>query len=88
MQGDAEAKEAAERPAYAYESYLAAGGGESQDREPGEKSSRLLRRLPGSSLVESVIDDLAIEKRESAKRKDQAWESFQAAVEELSRFTG
>jgi hypothetical protein len=92
LQGDAEAKEAAERPAYAYESYVAAGGRVSGDPESdekaGQKSGGLLRRFPGSSLVESVIDDLAIEKREDAKKKDQAWESFQSAVEELSRFTG
>ena len=88
LQGDAEAKEAAERPAYALESYVAAGGRVPGSRGSGQEAVRLLRRFPGSSLVESVIDDLAIDKGKTARKKDEAWESFQSAVEELSRFTG
>ena len=88
LQGDAEAKEAAERPAYALESYVAAGGRVPASRGSGQEAGRLPRRFPGSSLFESVIDDLAIEKGKTAKKQDKAWESFQNAVEELSRFTG
>jgi len=88
FQGDAEAKEAAERLACAYESYLAAGGRLPASNESGRDAGKLLRRFPGSSLVESVIDDLASEKQDNAEKRDQAWESFLSAIEDLSRFTG
>ena len=88
FQGDAEAKEAAERLAYAYESYVAAGGRvpASSESERGAGKRRL--RFPGSSLVESVIDDLAVDKQQAARKKDEAWDSFLSAIEDLSRFTG
>ncbi len=88
FQGDAEAKEAAERLAYAYESYVGASGRVAAKSESGGDAGKLLRHFPGSSLVESVIDDLSAEKGEAAKKKDEAWDSFLSAIEDLSRFTG
>jgi hypothetical protein len=90
FQGDVEAKEAAERLAQAYESYVDRGGGVAASRQSGGDAGRRHYRFPGVSLVESVIDDLAIDKKEkeAAKRKDEAWESLLSAIEDLSRFTG
>ena len=89
LQGDAEAREAVERLAHAHEAYVGAskseaGGG----ARPGKDGGRLLPRFPGLSLVESVISDLAVEDEQIAKKKDEAWDSFMAALEDVARFTG
>jgi hypothetical protein len=88
VEGDAEAKEAAERLAYAYESYVGAGGRVAASLDSSQASGKRARRFPGASLVESVLDDLAIDKGRAAKKKDKAWDSFQSAIEDLARFTG
>lgn len=89
LEGDPEAREAAERLAHAYEAYLRAGGPAApEDTQPADEVAGFLRRVPGLSLVESVIADLAVEDDKKTSRKDQAWESFQTALEGLAQFTG
>ena len=88
LQGDPEAREAAERLAHAYEAYVRAGRPTATGQiEPASDVGGLLDRFPGSWLVESVIDDLAAEDEETSKKKDEAWESFRIALEDLGRFT-
>jgi hypothetical protein len=89
LQGDAEARGAAERLAHAYEAYVSAGEPRpGAAAEPADEAARLLRRLPGLSVVGSVIDDLSSDDQATAKRKDEAWESFSTAMDDLERFAG
>jgi len=89
LQGDAEAREAAERLAYAYEAYLNAGGpAQKGPLEPAKDTGGFLRGFPGLSLVESVIGDFALDDEEAARERDEAWKSFLIALEDLARFTG
>ena len=88
LQGDGEAREAAERLAYAYEAYKRV---ERSRPGPGtelpKEVSNLFRRLPALSLLESVIEDLDGDGK-TADRKEEAWESFSAAREQVARFAG
>lgn len=89
MQGDAEAREAARRLALAYDEYAHVGqSASSKGSNPTGEARGLFGRVPGSSLFESVIEDLAKENDEVTRRKDEAWKSFLTALEDLSRFTG
>ena len=89
LQGDAEAREAAEGLAHAYEAYLKLDGRAPQGSpEPAKETETFLQRLPVTSLVGSVISDLSVENGKTAKKKDQAWQSFLSALDEIGRFTG
>ena len=88
-QGDGEAREAAERLAYAYEAYNRLGGSRAgAGAEPAKEVGSLFRRLPALSLFESVITDLEGDDKKTSEKKDDAWESFSAAREELARLAG
>lgn len=89
LRGDAEAREAAERLAHAYEAYVQAGEPRpGTAAEPADETAKFLRRLPGLSVVGSVIDDFSNDDEVTAKQKDEAWESFSAAMDDLERFAG
>jgi hypothetical protein len=89
LEGDLEARRAVERLAHAYEAYLRAGGPTASGKaQPAGNVGGFFRRVPGLSLVESVIDDLAAEGKKKVNRKDQAWKSFQTALKDVGQFTG
>lgn len=89
LEGDLEARSAVERLAHAYEAYLRAGGlTETGNTKPAGDAGAFWRRVPVLSLVESMIDDLAAGDKKNVSRKDQAWESFQTALEDVAQFTG
>jgi hypothetical protein len=89
LQGDEEARAAAERAAYAYEAYSGVRGPTRRTTlKPVVDVGKFFRRVPGSSIVGAVIDDLSAEDAKTAKSKDQAWKALLAALEDLARFTG
>lgn len=89
LQGDAEAREAVERLAHAHEAYVGAGGsGTGPGAKPDKGGARFLTWLPVSSIVESVIQDLADKDEKVAAKKDEAWNSFLTALEDVARFAG
>lgn len=88
LQGDGEAREAAERLAYAYETYKRVATSRSgPGPEPAKEVGSLFRKIPPLSLFESVIEDLDGGKK-TAEKKDEAWESFSLAREQVARFAG
>ncbi|MFH1923282.1 MAG: hypothetical protein ABIP48_25755, partial [Planctomycetota bacterium] len=88
LQGDAEAQEAVERLAHAHEAYVGTGGSGTSPGAKPDRGGRFLTWLPVSSIVESVIQDLADEDEKVASKKDEAWNSFRTALEDVARFTG
>jgi len=89
LQGDAEAREAAERLAYAYETYKRVGSARSgPGMELPKEVGSLFRKIPPLSLFEFVIDDSDGGGKNTADKKDEARESFSLAREQVARFAG
>ena len=89
LEGNVEARNAVERLAHAYEAYLRTGGpGEGGDKKPAAEVGVFLRRVSGLALVESVIDDLAVEDKRKLSRRDRAWNAFQTALKDVAQLTG
>lgn len=89
LQGDLEARQAAERAAHAYEAYWRAGGPTVRTTfKPVAEVKRFFRRVPGSSIVESVVDDFAPQDDETPNEKDEARKALLAALENVARLAG
>ena len=89
LQGDGEAREAAERLAYAYEAYKRVGRSRSgPGTELPKEVGSLFRKIPPLSLFEFVIEDFDGGDKKTSEKKDEAWESFSAARAEVARFAG
>jgi len=91
LQGDQEAKAAARRVAAAYEVYSQAQRSGPTTRttfKPVGDVTRLLRRVPGSSLVGAVFDGGTPEQDDRVRRQAEAEEAFRAALDHVIRFAG
>ncbi len=89
LQGDSEAREAANRLVRAYEAYSGLEGPTTRTAlKPAGEAESLWRRVPGSSFFGAMIDELGLEDHEASKKKTEARKSFLAALEDLARLTG